>query len=112
MTYREMVIRNSPRINTDPIETKLSLGGLGIAGEAGEVADLIKKNLHHGKPLDRDKLLKELGDVRWYMEYLMLAVGTTMEEVENLNIEKCLARYPNGFNFADAAARRDEAVAG
>ena len=109
MTYREMVIRNSPHIDTDPIQTKLCLGAMGLAGEVGEVVDLLKKHLFHGKELDRDKLIIELGDVRWYMEYLLLAIGLTIEEVEAKNTEKLLKRYPNGFNFEDAnKSRADE----
>jgi NTP pyrophosphatase (non-canonical NTP hydrolase) len=43
----------------------LAVAGLGIAGEAGEVADLIKKEIGHGHPVDRQKILGELGDVLW-----------------------------------------------
>jgi NTP pyrophosphatase (non-canonical NTP hydrolase) len=43
------------------------LAAMGLAGEAGEVCDLLKKHLLHGKELDRDELNKELGDVLWYL---------------------------------------------
>ena len=68
----------------------LSCAGIGVAGEAGEVADVIKKHLHHGAALDETKLRKELGDI---------AAG---------NVEKLRARYPEGFTTADSIARRDE----
>lgn len=86
----------------------LVLGALGLAGEAGEVVDLIKKHLFHKKSLDRDKLILEMGDLRWYMEALLVKINATMEEVEAVNIKKLRARYPNGFNAEDAAARKDE----
>ena len=108
MTYRQMVIRNSPHIQTDSLETKLTLGAMGLAGEVGEVVDLLKKHLFHGKELDRNKLVIELGDVRWYMEYLLLVIGSTIEEIEEKNTEKLLKRYPNGFNFEDANKSREE----
>lgn len=104
--YRDAVMRNCPNFGTDSMETKLSLGGLGLAGEAGEVVDLIKKVLHHGKPIDREKLILEMGDVRWYLEYLDAALGVTREEVEAANMKKCFARYPNGFSHEAANAKR------
>lgn len=46
---------------------------LGLVGETGEVVDLIKKHIGHSHPLDRAKLVKELGDVEWYMEAIRQA---------------------------------------
>lgn len=54
----------------EPFDRALSLCGLGLSGEAGEVADLIKKYFYHGKPFDRAKLIEEAGDVLWYAAYL------------------------------------------
>jgi len=71
---------------------------LGIAGEAGEVADYIKKVLYHGHPIDKDKLCKELGDVLWYIATLAENAGLTLEEVARANIDKLWARYPDGFS--------------
>lgn len=106
MDYRSEVMRNCPNFGTDALETKLSLGALGLGGEAGEVVDLVKKVLHHGTPLDRDKLIKEMGDVRWYLEYLAATLGITMTEVEVANVAKLRARYPDGFSH-EAANRKD-----
>lgn len=112
-TYRAEVLRNCPGFESDPIEKKLSLGGLGIAGEGGEVADLVKKILHHDVPLAtvREKLIKEMGDVRWYMEYLAASLGVTMAEVEAANIAKLRARHPNGWSPQSQQAKADEAKA-
>lgn len=101
MNYREEVLRTAG-------STDLAMGALGLAGETGEVVDLLKKHLYHGKPLDRIKLVKELGDVRWYMEYLMAATNVTMEEVEATNVTKLRIRFPEGFSFQAAAAKADE----
>lgn len=107
MSYRDEVLRTANADNTSFLG-KLGMGGMGLAGEAGEVCDLLKKTIFHNKDLDRDKLIKELGDVRWYFEYLMIATDITMEEVENTNIAKLRARYPTGFTEKAANERKDE----
>ena len=76
----------------------LSNVGLGLAGEAGEVADMIKKHLHQGHPLDRDKFIKELGDLAWYLALGCTVIGEPMEKVLQANIDKLLKRYPDGFD--------------
>jgi NTP pyrophosphatase (non-canonical NTP hydrolase) len=82
---------------------------MGLAGEAGEVVDLLKKVHGHGKHLDKDALKKELGDVLWYAANLASLHGLALSEVAQTNVEKLRARYPNGFNVAAAAAKADEA---
>jgi len=110
MNYREEVMRNCPGFATDTMEKKLSLGGLGVAGEGGEVADLIKKVLHHEVPLEtvREKMIKEMGDVHWYLEYLAAAIGVTTEDVLQANVAKLRARHPNGWTPASQQAKLDE----
>ena len=71
--------------------------GLGIAGEAGEVADIIKKYLHQGHPLDREKLFEELGDVAWYVALGATVLGVSLESVLEGNVAKLMKRYPQGF---------------
>lgn len=88
-------------MRTAGMENKICRYGnfaLGIAGEAGEVADYIKKVLYHGHPIDKDKLCKELGDVLWYVATLADTAGLTLEVVARANIDKLWARYPNGFS--------------
>lgn len=81
--------------------------GLGIAGEAGEVADYIKKVLYHGHPLDKETLCKELGDVLWYVATLATTVGTSLEAVAQTNIEKLKKRYPDGFDTLRSIQREE-----
>jgi NTP pyrophosphatase (non-canonical NTP hydrolase) len=83
----------------------LCLAALGAAGEAGEVADLVKKFAFHDHPLDKAKFRKELGDVLWYLSYGAALVGSTLEEIAVLNVEKRKARYPNGFDPARSLNR-------
>jgi hypothetical protein len=57
---------------------RLDMCILGLYGESGEVADLIKKSSFHGHELDNDKLIKELGDVCWYVAVSLDTVGHTL----------------------------------
>lgn len=80
---------------------------MGIAGEAGETADLIKKHLYHGHDLDVDKLKSELGDVMWYVATLSQTVGLTLDEVAAYNVAKLKNRYPEGFDKEKSKIRKD-----
>lgn len=75
----------------------LSMTGLGLAGEAGETVELIKKHNFHGKELDREKLKAELGDVLWYLANMARSAGISLRSVAEGNIAKLRARYPQGF---------------
>jgi NTP pyrophosphatase (non-canonical NTP hydrolase) len=94
-----------------PEKLNLATLGLGIAGEAGEVADIIKKIVGHGHPLDvptKDKLNKELGDVLWYVATLCYALNLQMEDVAEANIYKLRTRYPEGFSTERSMNRNDQ----
>lgn len=81
--------------------------GLGITGEAGEVADIIKKHLRQGHSLDKEHLAKELGDVAWYIALGCQVLNIPMEDVLQANIDKLSARYPNGFEAAKSVNRAE-----
>ena len=80
---------------------------LGLCGEAGEAADMIKKHIFHNHELDRDSLIKELGDVAWYIAEAATALGVSLEDVFRKNIEKLQKRYPDGFDY-QKSINRDE----
>ena len=86
---------------------KLGNGALGLTGEAGEVADIVKKYFYQDHPLDQAAIIKELGDVLWYVAEACAALGVQMEEVAKLNIKKLYDRYPQGFS-ADRSINRSE----
>lgn len=71
---------------------------LGLAGEAGEVADLTKKWKYHGHKYPREKFLEELGDAFWYLAIAARSHGYTLQEVAESNIAKLTKRYPEGFS--------------
>jgi NTP pyrophosphatase (non-canonical NTP hydrolase) len=79
-------------------QARLAIAGLGLAGEAGEVVDYLKKVVGHGHKLDRDKLVKELGDVLWYVAEICSAINADMSDVAQQNIDKLKDRYPDGFS--------------
>lgn len=110
MTLDEYQSLSGRTANMDCSETiRLCTFGLGVAGEAGEVADLIKKHVGHGHDLDDDKLVKELGDVLWYVAGIATARGISLSEVAERNIDKLRKRYPDGFSEAASKARQDVA---
>ena len=80
---------------------------MGIAGEAGEVIDLVKKTYAYEKTLDDKKLIEEVSDILWYINLLLAVMDVTWEEVFDLNIAKLEARYPDLRFNADHAINRD-----
>ena len=80
---------------------------LGITGEAGEVADVIKKHYAYGKTLDVQHLVEEVGDIMFYLNGLLAEVDVEWAEVLELNIKKLEARYPDLRFNADHAINRD-----
>ena len=81
-------------------------GVMGLCGEAGEAIDLVKKHLAQGHPLDREGLIKELGDVAWYLAETAYALDVSLEEVFQRNIDKLKARYPEGFDARRSVERK------
>lgn len=71
---------------------------LGLTGEAGEVAELIKKGVLHQHGIDRQKLREELGDVLWYLAGLATLLDIDFQDVANANLDKLHARYPHGWD--------------
>ena len=80
---------------------------LGLAGEAGEVADHIKKGVFHQHGIDLEKLKKEIGDTLWYLAALCTTLDLDMSSIMQANIEKLKVRYPNGYSSADSQRRVD-----
>lgn len=70
---------------------------VGLAGEVGEVAEMIKKYAWHGRALDHDQLELEIGDVLWYLHSLCESTGISLENAFRRNTEKIRKRHPNGF---------------
>lgn len=99
---------------------RITNSALGSVGEAGEVADLIKKAVYHGhgfafKDSDRgkDKMIspnevaKELGDQLYYISITAEEFGYTLQEIAEININKLAKRYPEGFSVEASINRVD-----
>lgn len=82
-------------------------GALGLNGESGEVADMVKKNWMQGHDLDFDHLAKELGDCMWYVAETATAIGYDLDTIMQMNIDKLKARYPDGFDTDRSQNRKD-----
>ena len=80
---------------------------MGLCGESGEVIDVVKKHIFHGHPLNREKLIDELGDVSWYLAECATALGITLEDIFTHNIDKLKKRYPEGFS-TERSINREE----
>ncbi len=102
---------DSPDAEYTSLETMLVWNALGLAGEAGEVADSIKKAVFHRhglSGLDRKLLAKELGDCMWYIAALCTKLDVSLSDVMEGNIEKLQHRYPDGYSSADSINRQAE----
>lgn len=78
-------------------EQVLTNCALGLAGETGQVIDLVKDYTFKGRPLDRAALTHELGDVLWYLSQIAEWADLPFDQVAQANIEELNRRYPNGF---------------
>lgn len=70
---------------------------LGLAGESGEVIDDIKKKYFHGRTIDPNHTIEELGDVMWYVANIATQLGVTLDEVIERNADKLRVRYPQMY---------------
>lgn len=95
-----------PSKMTQLIKDRLGHAAMGLAGEASEFMELIKKTLYLDKPLDRERAKKELGDTYWYLAEAAVAMGFTLDEIAQTNIDKLRARYPDGKFDADRSNNR------
>lgn len=78
---------------------------LGIAGEGGEVAEKVKKWLRGDRELDKLELLKEAGDVMWYLASLADDLGFTLQEMVDQNVRKLTSRKERGVQKGDGDNR-------
>ena len=77
-----------------PEDVKVVYPTLGLCGEAGEVAEKIKKHMRDGRSLVGVGL--ELGDVLWYISALADDLGITLEEIAQANVDKLASRMERG----------------
>lgn len=103
--YQKLAQRTSRR---DITQSEHLLNGiLGLSGETGECADLVKKHFFQDGREISDDLLDEVSDVLWYVAEVVTAMGRTMEDVAQHNINKLKKRYPDGFSTERSLHRQE-----
>ena len=103
--YQELALRTSRKDLEN--EDHLMNGCLGLAGEAGECADLLKKSIFQDGRDIKEKMIDELGDVLWYVSETATALGIWLDDIAQHNVEKLKKRYPEGFD-AERSLHREE----
>ena len=104
--YQQLAMTTlNPALSNDEI---LINGVMGLCGESVEAIDIVKKWFAQGHELYREKLIKELGDVAWYLAEIAHAIGVPLEDVLQRNIDKLKERYPDGFKTKDSINRKDD----
>ena len=77
------------------VQGRIEYFALGLCGEAGEVAEKIKKHIRDDKLVTED-VAKELGDVLWYLSQLASCLDYKLSEVAGMNIDKLVSRKSRG----------------
>lgn len=84
---------------------RLLHAAMGMATEAGEFLDALKKHIFYGKPLDDTNLIEELGDMFWYCGIALDVLKISFEEIMQINHDKLATRYSKGFSEKEATNR-------
>lgn len=103
------VSKSSEKDIKDPLH-RMTHGATGLAGEAGEALEIVKKINYGKQPLNderKEHFKKELGDALWYIAEAAKGAGFLLSEVAEANIEKLEARYPDGFDTARMTENKD-----
>ena len=89
----------------------LMTGAIGMSAEGGEFAEVVKKCVFQGKPMNDDTIFhmkRELGDVAWYLVNACRAIGEDPSAIIEENVRKLEARYPGGaFDVHYSENRKD-----
>ncbi len=95
MTVNEFQIacqRTAPVADGSTLELATAL--LGLTSEAGECADVLKKHIERGQPLNYENMRLELGDAFYYLARVATLIGSDLSEIAALNVKKLRERYP------------------
>lgn len=108
MTINEYQQLAMTTLNKEMTKKDMLINGvMGLCGESGEAIDIVKKHLAQGHELDKEKLIKELGDIAWYLAEMATVLDIELEEVLKRNIEKLKKRYPEGFDKEKSVNREE-----
>jgi len=114
--YVEAVLRTDTPItqelidrHSNPSTIRLIHAVLGMVTESAELADMLKRHLFYGKPIDVVNGMEELGDNQWYVGLAIDVFKTTMNDILTMNINKLQLRYPEKFCETKAVERNLDA---
>lgn len=96
--YQKQAIKTA--LNQDTEFLTLMYRTLGLVGEAGEVAEKVKKILRDKggsvSPADKQEIIKEMGDVMWYLQALADYLKVPLSQIADVNLEKIHSRKARG----------------
>lgn len=104
--YQKEAMRTlNPELNKKDI---LINSVMGLCGESGEAIDIVKKWLMQGHDLDKNHLIKELGDRAWYLAKAATALDVPLDTILQGNLDKLPKRYPDGFSINASINKQKE----
>jgi NTP pyrophosphatase (non-canonical NTP hydrolase) len=110
--YKDMVLKTESKDFgaiasrlSDKRAIRLLHGSCGLATEAGELLDTIKKYAFYGKEIDTVNVIEEVGDLMWYCAIILDELDVEFEDVMEKNINKLKARYGEKFSETSANTR-------
>lgn len=109
LTSTNHELRYQSELSLDHIPTDVVHALLGVISEAGELGELLEESIRTGEPIDSQSLKDESGDILWYLAMLFRHLGTSFEEVGELNIEKLRVRFPDKFTYETVNNKDHEA---
>lgn len=96
-------------VKPDDFNGRVLHATVGVSGEGGELLDAAKKAWVYGAPLDTENVKEECGDCLFYLQALLMEIGSSIEEAMEMNITKLNKRYPEGYTDQAAIERADKA---
>ena len=104
--YEAAALKTAKNMGT--VEMNLIHAAMGLASDAGEFVDCVKKHTIYGKELDTENAIEELGDVLWFIVFAANTLNVTLAEVMQANVNKLAKRYPFMYSDEAAIARADK----
>ena len=107
MTGSEYQLQAARTINYNLTPQAIEAHALhGMSGEIGEIHGIYQK-IYQGHKYDEEHLKKEVGDLLWFIAEYCTALGWTLSDVAQMNIDKLKARYPEGFSAEKSLHRKE-----
>jgi NTP pyrophosphatase (non-canonical NTP hydrolase) len=103
--YQQKALRTAKR---GEFQFDLSHATYGLAGEAGEFVDAVKKHQIYGQELNKENLLEEIGDLLWYAALAAEILGSNLNDIAENNVMKLQKRYPEKYTDLLAKERLDK----